>query len=293
MNSLMPSGLFRNGHFDFSRLLESAWFSPRKTDDFDGLSKECLSDCLQIFGVFDNFIGRTDFGTTDFTTVNGVSISRIQMRRDMQLIADVILTLDRIRCFGFGLTPFYPDSLQEPLHVQGDFMDARFAADRIRRYYSAIVDSPVIYPPLTNFFVAVVIGLYREDAVLGCSMVEYVTKSNPYHDEKGRFCSPSEAVTVSGTPGSERTADSAPPVSSLTEEQKEEYKKKLQCSDEVMSYIRTAEEAEVYVKAGLRKAIVNNRRCLVREIDFEFRLRNKSNYEVMIDGRSPHAGNKL
>ncbi|MBQ8708876.1 MAG: hypothetical protein IJ523_12385, partial [Succinivibrionaceae bacterium] len=86
MNSLMPSGLFRNGHFDFSRLLESAWFSPRKTDDFDGLSKECLSDCLQIFGVFDNFIGRTDFGTTDFTTVNGVSISRIQMRRDMQLI---------------------------------------------------------------------------------------------------------------------------------------------------------------------------------------------------------------
>ena len=212
------------------------------------------------------------------------------MRRDMQLIADVILTLDRIRCFGFGLTPFYPDSLQEPLHVQGDFMDARFAADRIRRYYSAIVDSPVIYPPLTNFFVAVVIGLYREDAVLGCSMVEYVTKSNPYHDEKGRFCSPSEAVTVSGTPGSERTADSAPPVSSLTEGQKEEYKKKLQCSDEVMSYIRTAEEADVYVKAGLREAIVNNRRCLVREIDPYFKKGHLgSNNELMLMGKSPYS----
>ena len=81
--------------------------------------------------------------------------------------------------FRFRINAFYPDSLQEPLHVQGDFMDARFAADRIRRYYSAIVYSPVIYPPLTNFFEAVVIGLYRDDAVLGCRIVEYVTKSNP------------------------------------------------------------------------------------------------------------------
>ena len=73
-------------------------------------------------------------------------------------------------------------------------------------------------------------------------------RANPYHDGLGRFCSPEEAVFISPWANNRVDDPQEPPLSLLTEEQKNYYKKALSCSDEVMAYIRNKQEAEIYVK---------------------------------------------
>ena len=96
-------------------------------------------------------------------------------------------------------------------------------------------------------------------------------RANPYHDELGKFCSPDEAVFISPWANEQNDDPQSPPPSTLTDKQKEYYKEKLQCSDELIAYIRNKQEAEIYVRAGLHEETVCGRKCLVRDdIDYDY-----------------------
>lgn len=56
----------------------------------------------------------------------------------------------------------------------------------------------------------------------------------------------------------------------LTDEQKIEVKEKTDWSDEIIDAIGSIEEAEIYMNAELREVEVNGRKCLVREIDWDY-----------------------
>ncbi len=50
----------------------------------------------------------------------------------------------------------------------------------------------------------------------------------------------------------------------LTEEEKEEIRKRTGWSDEILDALGSKEEAEIYIKAGLKEMEINGRKCLVR-----------------------------
>lgn len=51
----------------------------------------------------------------------------------------------------------------------------------------------------------------------------------------------------------------------LTEEQKKEIQKKTGWSDEIINNIGSMEEAEIYMKAGLKEVEINGKKCLIRQ----------------------------
>lgn len=50
----------------------------------------------------------------------------------------------------------------------------------------------------------------------------------------------------------------------LTEEQKNDIKKRTGWSDEIINSIGSMREAEIYIKAGLKEAEINGKKCLIR-----------------------------
>ena len=56
----------------------------------------------------------------------------------------------------------------------------------------------------------------------------------------------------------------------LTEEQKNDIKKRTGWSDEIINSIGSMREAEIYIKAGLKEAEINGKKCLIRsDIDMD------------------------
>ncbi len=56
----------------------------------------------------------------------------------------------------------------------------------------------------------------------------------------------------------------------LTEEQKNDIKKRTGWSDEIINSIGSMREAEIYIKAGLKEAEINGNKCLIRsDIDMD------------------------
>lgn len=64
---------------------------------------------------------------------------------------------------------------------------------------------------------------------------------------------------------SEESGDKVSETEGLTDEQRMEIKEKTGWSDEVLDYIHSEEEADVYMKAGLTEIEIGEKKCLVRE----------------------------
>ena len=119
---------------------------------------------------------------------------------------------------------------------------------------------------------------------------EYEERANLYHDELSSFCSPEDAVFISPWANGRVDNPQAPPLSTLTDEQKKHYKEVLNCSDDVVAYICNKQEAEIYVKAGLHEKTVCGRKCLVRDdIDYDYKdSKGSTNTERMKKGNAPY-----
>lgn len=71
-----------------------------------------------------------------------------------------------------------------------------------------------------------------------------------------------EDGTVVKFPNTEKSTDMN---EGLTEEQKKEIQQKTGWSDEIINNIGSMEEAEVYIKAGLKEAEIKGKKCLIRQ----------------------------
>ena len=111
---------------------------------------------------------------------------------------------------------------------------------------------------------------------------------NPNHDpDTGRFLpkgsevSPDKSQVI--VPGTKPI-----PVSVLTSHQRKYYMDKLKCDENLIKYIRTVEEAEIYVKAGLYQYNVDQYVVLMPDLDInscdEY---NISNYNLLKGGKNP------
>lgn len=118
------------------------------------------------------------------------------------------------------------------------------------------------------------------------------TKYNPWHGDDGRFISnPNpDSNDSKPEPGYKPMVESQ-----LTDEQKSYYKDKLGCDDESIEFIRTAEEAEIYVQLGIKQLPekIKGYAVFVGEIEVES-LRNpkkQTNRNILIRGMSPITSN--
>lgn len=75
----------------------------------------------------------------------------------------------------------------------------------------------------------------------------------------------------------------------LTEEQRAEIKEKTGWSDDVLDNINSMEEADIYLKAGLREAEIGGKKCLIRgDIDWEQKdEKGRTNSERIQRGLAP------
>lgn len=75
----------------------------------------------------------------------------------------------------------------------------------------------------------------------------------------------------------------------LTEEEKEDIRKRTGWSDEILDALGSKEEAEIYIKAGLKEMEINGRKCLVRsDIDLDQKdERGRTNKERAEQGLPP------
>lgn len=75
----------------------------------------------------------------------------------------------------------------------------------------------------------------------------------------------------------------------LTEGEKTKIKEETGWSDEIIKHINSWEQYEIYKKAGLREVIINERPCLIKDIDLDYTdpKTGKTNRELMEEGRSP------
>lgn len=75
----------------------------------------------------------------------------------------------------------------------------------------------------------------------------------------------------------------------LTEEEKAKIKELTGWSDEIINAISSMEEAEIYIKAGLKEVEINGKKCLIREdIDWEQKDEmGRTNKERAEQGLSP------
>ena len=258
----------------------------QQREEFDSFSSEQIHLCAHFFSIIQKTRSRAHDESVDDYCL---------------FIKDMVVIIERVRYFEYGLPPVFADSLYSSLTFHGKsgstFIYARMCADLIRDYirnnsYGADVEDQC------KAFVQLVIDLYgTENGMLSLADMmankrtpNYEERANPYHDELGRFCSPEDAVFIS--PWASNSADDPqePPPSTLTEEQKNYYKKALRCSDEVIAYIRNKQEAEIYVRAGLHEKTVCGRKCLVRDdIDYDYTdSKGSTNRERMKDGNAPY-----
>ena len=79
----------------------------------------------------------------------------------------------------------------------------------------------------------------------------------------------------------------------LTSTEKHFIKKKTGWSNDVIDYIRSIKEAEIYIEANLKETEINGRKCLIRDdINLEQTDENGiTNKEKMAQGKSPIAKN--
>lgn len=220
--------------------------------------------------------------------------------RDYQLLFDMILALDKMRYFDYGLDPIIPDSISLPLY----FDERNFKKDRLRLIISGALfecGNDETWKVSRDFY-ELVSTLYDHSYGFN-SIIQRVSlyplvdpneRANPYHDELGRFCSPEDAVFISPWANPNNDAPQSPPPSTLTDEQKKHYKEALRCSDDVITYIRNKHEAEIYVKAGLHEETINGRKCLIRDdIDYEqISKYGQTNNERMQRGYAPYSSDK-
>lgn len=75
----------------------------------------------------------------------------------------------------------------------------------------------------------------------------------------------------------------------LTEEQKKQIKEETGWSDEIIEAIKSKEQYEIYKKADLHEAVIDGRKCLVKDIDMDYvdPKTGMTNRELMKNGRSP------
>ena len=75
----------------------------------------------------------------------------------------------------------------------------------------------------------------------------------------------------------------------MTDEEKEELRELTGWSDEILDSIESRAEAEIYMKAGLKEAEINGKKCLIRDdIDLEQEDEDGiTNRERMERGRPP------
>lgn len=75
----------------------------------------------------------------------------------------------------------------------------------------------------------------------------------------------------------------------LTEDEKTKIREETGWSDEIIKHINSWEQYEIYKKAGLREVIINERPCLIKNIDLDYTdpKTGKTNRELMEEGRSP------
>lgn len=214
------------------------------------------------------------------------------------LMTDMIITLDKMRYFIFCLEPLYDVTIHSFIHFpSNDLLDIRINTYYIRKIVRTLYADDDYTQVLCRDFEQLAIDLYDNisrfvnfsDYMNRFVIPEEEERANPYHDEKGRFCSGGNAVFISewATKVNEENEDSPP--STLTSEQKSYYKSKLKCSDELVAFIRNKQEAEIYVKAGLREETIDGRKCLVRDdIDLDYVEDGKSNRDLMNDGNAPY-----
>lgn len=257
----------------------------QQREEFDSFSSEQIHLCAHFFSI----IQKTKSNAHD-ESVDDYCL----------FIKDMVVIIERVRYFEYGLPPVFADSLYSSLTFygksDGTCFYARMCADLIRDYIRNNSDESDVETQC-KAFVRLVIDLYGPeigipsiaDKVANKRLPEYEERANPYHDELGRFCSPEEAVFISPWENNRVDDPQEPPLSLLTEEQKNYYKEALRCSDEVIAYIRNKQEAEIYVKAGLHEKTVCGRKCLVRNIDFDYTdSKGSTNRERMKDGHAPY-----
>ena len=264
-----------NGRFDMSQ-----------REEFDIFSTEQIQLCTHFFSI----IQKTKSNAHE-ESVDDYSL----------FLKDIVVIMERLRYFEYGLTPLFTDSLYSYLSFYGKsgntFIYARMCADLIREYITKNSDEDNIVEKCTSF-VQLVIDLYHtENSMIPIAEMvahkkypEYEERANPYHDELGRFCRPEDAVFISPWANNRVDNPQEPPPSTLTDEQKKHYKEALRCSDDVIAYIRNKQEAEIYVKAGLHEETVCGRKCLIRDdIDYDFQdSKGSTNRERMKDGNAPY-----
>ena len=78
-------------------------------------------------------------------------------------------------------------------------------------------------------------------------------------------------------------------LSYITEGEKTKIKEETGWSDEIIKHINSWGEYKIYKEAGLREVIINERPCLIKNIDLDYTdpKTGKTNRELMEEGRSP------
>ena len=261
----------------------------QQREEFDSFSAEQIHLCTHFFSIIQKTKSKAHDESVDDYCL---------------FIRDIVVIIERLRYFEYGLPPVFADSLYSSLTFHGKsgstFIYARMCADLIRDYIRNNSDESDVETQC-KAFVQLVIDLYGPeigmpsiaDKVANKRLPEYEERANPYHDELGRFCSPEEAVFISPWANNRVDDSQEPPLSLLTEEQKNYYKKALRCSDEVIAYIRNKQEAEIYISAGLHEETVCGRKCLVRDdIDLDYAFSEGiTNRELMNQGNAPYTIN--
>ena len=82
-------------------------------------------------------------------------------------------------------------------------------------------------------------------------------------------------------------------LSKLSENDKIKIKQMTNWSDEIINYIRSMKEAQLYINANLKETEINGRKCLIRpDIDIDYKnLKGITNKERIKKGRSPKTAN--
>lgn len=80
------------------------------------------------------------------------------------------------------------------------------------------------------------------------------------------------------------------PRRELTEEDRAALKVETGWSNEIVDSIETVEQANIYKNADLHEETINGRKCLVKEIDYDYvdEKTGMTNRELMAKGRSPY-----
>lgn len=263
-----------NGRFDMSQ-----------REEFDIFSTEQIQLCTHFFSI----IQKTKSNAHE-ESVDDYSL----------FLKDIVVIMERLRYFEYALPPVFADSLYSCLSFYGNsgntFIYARMCSDLIREYITKNSEEDDM-DAKCNSFVQLVIDIYHtENSMIPITEIiahkkypEYEERANPYHDELGRFCRPEDAVFISPWANNRVDNPQEPPPSTLTDEQKKHYKEALRCSDDVIAYIRNKQEAEIYVKARLHEETVCDRKCLVRNIDFDYTISEGiTNRDMMHQGNAPY-----